>query len=273
MDDSHFRANAALIDDSNAHDFEPPTIDGHKFCTGLAPRDYDAHPMFANGKEFPDELLLDEHDLKAAFDDQLGHKSSLFDLREHAGGYLDSLDQDGLGLCWYFNVCKMVMYARKRAGLPDVPLSPWWGAGKINHWADRGGYCERGLAHASEFGLPRLDLCPRYKREFDTPEVDKAALDHLVEEFWETSRDREKRNHQYLTAMALGYAAGGDYDSLGHSMASCRIVNYQGMGSYDADADNSWTMKSGVKGLYRLKGRKACPDACVITRISKATNK
>ncbi len=271
MDDTHFRNRAGLIDE-HTNDFEPPTIDGHKYCTGLAPRDYDKHPMFARGAEFPDELLLDDHDLKLAFEDQLANKWTLFDLREHAGGYLDSLDQDGLGLCWYFSSTKAYMYARKRAGLPDIKVSPWWGAGQINKWRDQGGWCEASAAHMVEHGLPRLELCPKYSREYDKPEVKTDATTRLLREFWETSQDKDKRNHQTLSAYARGFSCAEDYNHMGHSMAGCRIVGFEGLGRYDKDADNSWGSKAGADGLYRLKGSKARNDACVIFRVASATN-
>ncbi len=272
MDDNAFRLVGALNDDS-VTSFEPPKIDGHQYCTGLAPRDYDAHPMFANGKEFPDELLIPESDLKDAYDDYIGNQLTLLHLRELANGALNSLDQDGLGLCWYFSTTKANMYARARAGLPMIPLSPWWGAGKINHWADRGGWCEKSMAHAAQYGQPILELCPKYDRKYDTPEVEKAALDHVVLEFWETSQDKGKRSHQFLSAAFRGFSGAVDYNHMGHSMAFCWVPRFASLSDYDVDCDNSWGMKSGVKGLYRLKAGKARPDSCVIARVSKATDK
>lgn len=271
ISDSAFRAAGALIDES-VSDFEPPTIDGHKFQTGLAPRNFDTNPMYGTGKEFPDELLLDEHDLKQAFADQEAYHSSLLDLREMAGGYLDSLDQNGFGLCWNFSTTKGIMYARERAGLPRIPLSAWYGAGIINKWRDQGGWCEASAAFAVQHGTPRLDLCPKYDREYDTEATKADAATRLLKEFWETSDDKDKRSHQYLSAMARGFSGACDYNHMGHSMAACRIVNFKSLEEYDADDDNSWSMKSGVKGLYRLKGRKARPDACVLFRTVSLTN-
>lgn len=272
ISDDAFRQAGALIDDT-VTTFEPPTIDGHKMSMGLAPRDFDAHPMFANGAEFPDHLLIPESDLKNAFEDQRGQHATLFDLRERAGGALDSLDQNGFGLCWYFSTTKANMYARAIAGLPMLKLSPWWGAGKINKWADRGGWCERSMAHAVQYGQPLYDLCPKYSREYDTPEVEKAALDHQVIEFWETSENKDKRAHQVLSAAFRGFPMACDYNHMSHSMAFCCIPRFASLGDFDLDCDNSWGMKSGVKGIYRLKGWKARPDSCVIARVSKATDK
>lgn len=271
MDDATFRAAGALIDNS-VSDFEAPTIDGHQYMKGLAPRDYDAHPMFANGLEFPDELLIPESDLKDAYDDYVGQHATLFDLRERANGYLDSLDQDGLGLCWYFSSTKAHMYARKRAGLPDVKLSPWWGAGKVNGWRDRGGWCEASMAHIAKYGQPLLELCPEYAKKFDTPEVETNAAEHTVVEFWETSQDKDKRSHQCLSWWFRGGSGANDYNHLSHSMAFCRVTRFGGLNDYDLDCDNSWTMKSGVKGLMRLKGGKAPPDSAVLVRVAKATD-
>ncbi len=272
LHDSHFHAANALITDDNVHDFEPPTIDGHKFCTGLIPRDYDKSPHCANAGEYPDDLLISEADLKDAFEQQQADHATLFDLRERSDHHLDSLDQDGLGLCWNFSTTKAVMYARRLAGLPMIALSPWWIAGRINSWRDQGGWGEASMAYSAKHGLPTLELCPKYDRKYDTPEVEKAALEHVTLEFWETSQDKDKRNHQRLSAYARGFCPVDDYNSIGHSMAGCRVPRYVSFHDYDVDDDNSWTMKSGNKGLYRMKGKQAWADGCVICRVSKATN-
>lgn len=272
ISDDAFRLAHALIDDT-VTDFEPPIIDGHRVSCGLAPRDYDESPMFAAGKEFPDHLLIPESDLKDAYDVYVGNQASLVDLRERAGGKLDSLNQNGFGLCWYFSTTKANLYARAQAGLPYVALSPWWGAGKINNWRDQGGWCERSAAHAAKYGQPILSLCPEYSREYDTPEAEANAPEHQVLEFWETSQDADKRVHQFISASLLGYPSANDFNHMAHSMAFGRIARFSSLGDFDIDEDNSWGMKSGVKGLYRLKGRKARPDACIIVRVSKPTDK
>ncbi len=272
ISDDVFRLAHALIDQHTPETKTGPTIDGHTYSTGLAERNYAEHPMFANGAEFPDEFLMDEHDLKVAFDDQWGNHATMFDMRERADHYLDSLDQDGLGLCWDFSTVKTWMYIRESDGLPRIRPSEWWIAGRINGWRDQGGFCEKSMAYLVKHGIPRHELCPSYDRKYDTPAAEADALNHRALEFWETSQDKDKRSHQCLSAWARGWASPVDFNHMGHSMAFCRVVRFGGIGDYDIDCDNSWSMKAGVKGLYRLKGSKARPDACVILRTTMATN-
>lgn len=270
--DAEFRAAGALIDDDNAHGFEPPTVNGHKMSMGLVPRDYDRVPCGANGNEFPDELLIPEDEIKDAFEHYINTHSTLADLRDRAGGYLDSLDQNGFGLCWNFSSAKSIMYAREAAGLPRVKLSPWYGAGILNKWKDMGGWCEASAAFLVKSGIPRLDLCPKYSKEFDTPEAKADALNHQLLEFFDTSSDKDKRSHQCLSGwLRHGFSGPTDYNHMGHSMAFCQVVRCESIYDYDVDDDNSWSMKSGVKGKYRLKGAKARPDSAVLFRVAEAS--
>lgn len=190
--DDAFRAAGALIDDDTPN-FTPPTIDGHVMSTGLDPRDYDRVPCGANATEFPDELLIPESDIKDAFEHYVNSQGTLYDLRKRVNGYLNSLDQNGYGLCWQFSTVKSYMYVRELAGLPRIPLSWWWIAGKINRWADRGGYCEASANYLVKHGIPTFDLCPKYSKQYDTPEAEADAATRKMPEYWDTSADKANR--------------------------------------------------------------------------------
>ncbi len=277
IDDATMIRNGALIDDDQ-YDWHPDraVIDGVRKSLGLREggRDLEKSPMFADANEYPDEMLLDEHDLMLAFEQQRADHATFFDFRQRAttNHLLDSLDQDGFGLCWNFSSTKAIMYARASAGFIGPILSGWWGAGKINKWKDEGGWGENSMRHAFKFGVPTLAQCPHYDKKYDTPENDKLALEHLVSEYWETSEDKDKRTHQMLSHLAIGDGGGViDLNWMGHSMASCYVSRYVSMHDFDLDTDNSWGMSAGTQGTYRCKGSKARPDGYVICRVAKAT--
>lgn len=270
LTDAQFRAANALADDDT--DIVPPVIDGQRMTLGLIPRDYDKVPCGSNGNEFPDSLLIPEDTLKDAYETYVQTRISFFNLRKRVGGYLDSLNQNGYGLCWEFSTIKSYMYAREIAGLVRFMPSWWWIAGKINKWADRGGWCERSAAYLVQHGVPRFDLCPEYSKKYDTPEAEQDAKNHTLTEFWDTSDDKAKRAHQCLSAYLTGFCGPMDFNHMGHSMAFGYVSRFVSLYDFDVDCDNSWGMKSGVDGYYRLKGRKAMPDSAVLFRVTKATN-
>ena len=272
-DDAAYIRAGALIDDDQ-HDWHPDraVVNGLRQSLGLVPRDFEKEPMYAAANEYPDSMLLDEKELKEAFEQQKADRATLWDLRNRANGLLDSLDQNGKGLCWAFSTTKAIMYARAMSGFIGPKLSGWWIAGRIMSWRDQGGWGEASMKYAAQFGIVTDAQCPAYNKKYDTPENNKLALEHLVSEWWETSEDKDKRTHQMLSAMALGIG-GGVFDSnqMGHSMSSCYCPRFVSLHDMDIVCDNSWGHGDATtKGTYLMKGSKARPDGYVICRVSKA---
>ncbi len=275
VDDATMIRHGALIDE-DLHDWHDDRVivDGVRMGRGLKESEHSKLLLFADANEYPDELLLDEHDLKLAFEQQRADHATLYDLRQRAStkGLLNSLNQTQHSLCWNFSTTKAIMYARAQAGFLGPKLSGWWGAGKINHWVDEGGWGENSMLHAAKYGVPTDEQCPAFDRKYDTPENDKLALEHLVSEFFKTSQDKDKRTHQMLSHQATGDGAGvTDLNWMSHSMAACYISRYVSMNDFDMDTDNSWGQSAGKDGTYRCKGPKARPDGYIICRVAKAT--
>lgn len=270
---NQFMAAGAVVDDDDNdwHD-DRFIVDGEVKSTGLWVRDESIDPMYGVAEEFPDELLLDEHELKVCFENQLANHSMLFDLRERCGGLLDSLDQDGLGLCWAFSSTKATMYTRMLMGLVYKKLSPWFVAGVIKNWRDEGGWCTLSLHEIAKNGVPEYDLCPSYKK----PSAEQFAKcrengkKYLVTKWWEGSRDKDKLNHQKLSAYARGLCPVCDYNWLGHSMCGCGVTKFRSLQDWEELNDNSWGMKAGLRGCYQLKGSKAKSDQIIIPYVALA---
>ncbi len=275
IDDVTMIRHGALIDE-DLHDWHDDRVivDGVHMGRGLKESEHSKLLLFADANEYPDELLLDEHDLMLAFEQQRVDKADLFCLRQRptTKGLLNSLNQTQHSLCWNFSTTMAIMAARALAGFLGPILSGWWGAGKINHWVDEGGWGENSMLHAAKYGVPTLAQCPEYSKKYDTPENDKLALEHLVSEFFKTSQDKDKRTHQMLSHMAIGDGAGViDLNWMSHSMASWYVSRYVSMHDFDLDTNNSWGQSAGKDGMYRCKGPKARPDGYIICRVAKAT--
>lgn len=257
---------------SGDHEWHPDraVINGVRMGTGLDVEGLRNHEYFASAGEFPDSLLLDEKDLKAAFELQAANESSLYHLRKRLAGLLDSLNQGHYGLCWAFSSTKAVMYIRAIMGLLIKKLSSWWVAGIVKGWRDQGGWGEASLDQIIKAGVPEYDLCPSYDKKYATPEVAENAKLHIVTEWWEGSSDKDKATHQMLTAYALGLPPVCDYNHMGHSMCGCRVASFKSLNEFEVDDDNSWGMDAGTEGLYRLANGKAKPDGLVIPRVALA---
>ncbi len=275
IDDATMIRNGALIDE-DLHDWHPDrtVVDGVRMGCGLKESAPAKFAMFADANEYPDHLLLDEHDLKLAFEQQRADHATLYDLRMRpsTNHLLDSLNQTQHSLCWNFSTTKIIMYARALAGFIGPILSGWYNAGKIKKWHDQGGWGESSMLYAAEHGVPTLAQCPAFDKKYDTPENDKLALEHLVSEYFKTSQDKAKRTHQMLSQLATGDGGGViDLNWMSHSMAALYVSRYVSMHDFDLDTDNSWGQSAGKDGTYRCKGPKACPDGYIICRVAKAT--
>lgn len=262
-----------IINDDTFQDHLQPVIDGKPMSKGLIPRDFQSHPTgcFAAAPGFPDELLIPPSEQQAALDKQRSENASLLDLRNDEYETLQSLDQDGFGLCWAFSSTKATMYTRARMGLPPVKLSAWAVAGWVKGWQDQGGWGLQSVEMLAKRGAPRYDLCPQYKRSYDNPAMEQDALNHIITEWWDGdgNNNSAKRVQQMITMFLLGLAPVLDFNWWGHSVCGCRL---RSINPLVIDIDNSWGASAGDKGIYTLQGSKAVPDGLVCPKLILPSN-
>lgn len=262
-------ATQSVINDDNYEAFLKPIINNKRYSTGLKPRDYASHPegCFAWADPFPDELLIPEDEIDGRLKEQAAQKASLLDWRTFYYSYLQSLDQDGLGLCWAFSSTKAMMYLRALEGEAMKVLSAWWVAGKVKNWRDEGGWGGESLAQIVSGGVPEMSLCPSYKREYDTPATQANATLHKCVRWWEGSQDRDKATHQMFSAWCWSLPTINDYNWWSHSVCGIAGVSYKG--GLKGKIDNSWGEKAGDKGIFQLEGEKAKPDGLWIAYVQQ----
>ena len=249
---------------------ERPVLDP-SYCRpggyGLVPRDYDTHPKgcFAFApEEYPDDLLVPESDIDGLLQELIGKKDDLLSLREAKFSVLQSLDQNGFGLCWAFSSTKAMMYLRAIQNEPDEILSAWYVAGKVKGWRDQGGFGGESLNFIAKSGVPAMSFCPDYHSRNDTPECEANAKLHVAGSWWECSEDPQKAFHQACSAyIRFMVPTIQDFDWLSHSMC---VPSFHAYKSPHSSADNSWG-NQGDKGLYDLKGKHALPNGCWIPRV------
>lgn len=239
------------------------------YKTGYIPRNYSKYPpgYIEAAPVFDTSFLIPENEWASRLKDQQDAKAGLIDLRERYYDILKSLNQNPYGLCWYFSSTKSVMYQRASDGVP-IKLSPWWGAGKINNWRDRGGWGSASLEHMVEHGLPKYELCPAYDRRYDTPETVADAATHKQTEWWDGTDSREQNKKIMVSSFLMGLPPVLDFNHISHSMCGCYLESINPLVVY---CDNSWDAINdfGPKGLYRLEGNKAIPDGIVVPRWGK----
>lgn len=239
------------------------------YSTGLIPRPYKDFPSgcYANAPTFSDAFIIPEEQWEERLKEQKAMKSGQYDLRLRYAEYLKSLDQDGLGLCWNFSVTKAVMYLMAKSG-PQVRISPWFIAGIINGWRDRGGWGAASLQKATELGMPEESLCPSYDRRFDTPNTRVDAAKRKVTEWWDGTESRERNRAIMISSFLQCLPMALDYNHIAHSMCSGFLESINPLVIY---CDNSWGASSGVlNGMMKLQGSKAIPDGIVVPRVLMA---
>lgn len=257
----------ATISEHNWQDFVQPTIHGEKKGHGLVARDWKEHPLgsFEGESEFPDSLLIPENEWQARLDEIRAKKAGLLDLRNASGGALDSLDQGQHPFCWCFSTTKAVMYVEAIEGQKVEKLSAWWLEAQAANWHSRGGSGDESLSTAVKLGIPTYDKCPSWDKKYDTPEVKENAALRKVTEWWAGSDDRDKRRHQFITAMLLRLPCIGDWNWWSHSTAVIDLVSLA-----KSVVDNSWSNKAGDNGLYYIDKNGGIPDGIWIPRVMRA---
>lgn len=257
----------ALITEQNWQDFVGPTIDGEQKGHGLVPRDWQSHPLgcYAAESEFPDSMLIPENEWEERLKELRAKRAGLLDLRNASGGKLDSLNQGKYPLCWAFSTTKCVMYLEAIEGQSVEKLSAWWLAGRETGWRSRGGWGSASLDRAVKDGIPTYNAAPSFDKKYDNPEVKANAARRKVQEWWAGSEDRDKRRHQFNTAMLLSLPCIGDWNFWSHSTS---VIDLKKIGT--SVVDNSWSNSAGDHGLYYIEKNHGVPDGLWIPRVMTA---
>ena len=198
-------------------------------------------------------------------DKQIANKSSLWDLHEANYDILQSLDQNGYGLCWAFSSTKATMYMRALMNEPGEVLSAWWVAGKIMNWQDQGGLGSDSLGYIGDYGIPAMSLCPSYSSSNDTAACETNAALHKMTLWYDGTEDPNTNAQIMISAFLLGLPPVLDYNWLSHSMCGCRLVS---LNPLTVDCDNSWGPSYSDKGIMRLSGQQAVPDNIVVPAVN-----
>lgn len=241
------------------------------YGTGLIPRPLKKFPIgcFAYAAEFPDSELIPDSEWSERFEKMRSDKTGLLDLRKEYYDILHSYDQNGFGLCWAFSSTKASAYHRVLSGLTPMRLSAYWVAGQVKGWRDQGGWGAESLEMLVGSGAPVESYCPKYSRQYDTPDARANAALHKVTEWWDGSDNPTKAQKQLVSMLLQGRPCVVDLNVMGHSMCAIDIGS---LNPLEIIYDNSWG-DGGEDGLYRGRGAYARPDGLVIPRVVTASIK
>lgn len=231
---------------------------------GLVPRDWSMHRRgcFAAAPPFPNNLILSWDEINKRLRDMKAAKTTLLDHRAANYDTLKSYNQNGYGLCWAFSSTKAATYLRVQKGLPPARLAPYWVAGKVMDWRDKGGWGGQSMTEIAQAGVPLESFCADYHRANDTPAATANASMHRVVLWYDGTEDRETNARISGSAFCYGWVPVKDYNHLSHSMCGA---------CYDPDTDswiddNSWgdINDEGPQGTYVQKGKSGWPDNVVV---------
>ncbi len=103
------------------------------------------------------------------------------------------LNQGSVGSCATEAITGAVMIARAFAGLPHVPLNPWFIYHTTSDGVDRGSSIDANLEFVLKYGIAPESVWPRSKgwREKPSPEAYEAALEFRDIEVWDIASVNE----------------------------------------------------------------------------------
>lgn len=293
------RPGDLVIDDTNAHEHHEAVVDGEPKGKGLIPRNYDTHPVGFYAAAPPAQIkLIPRDEYVERIRDKVANKSQTSDIRRT---YLDgkpipSLDQNGQGFCWNYDVTMCNMLTRAKQGQPYVRLSGHANACLIKHYKDEGGWAALALDFMEQNGCPSVEFWKEksMSKSNDTPAMRENALLHKVTGSWADLHaavyDRNLSDDQACTLLLSNELVGADWNDWGHSTCMMDLVlmpaavamyatnSLPNIGSLDLNDPkdlevftalfgkrglNSWTDGWGNLGEFVRSGKKGIMDGGV----------
>lgn len=248
---------------------DPANIVPAGCSTGGIPRNFKTHPVgcYAEAPAFPDSELIPEDQWADRWNEKMKNQSSLLHIRQDNYDLLQSLFQNGKGLCWAFSTTKAAMYIRKLMGEPDLRFSGWYTAGIVKGWADEGGWGAESLAQGAKNGFATLDEVPSYSSQYATADIAAKAAQRRITEWWDGSDSPSLAQKQAISMLLNDIPCVVDLNVMSHSMCCVWFT----LNPITFIYDNSWG-EQGDHGLYKGQGAYAMPDGLVIPRVLRAGN-
>lgn len=261
------RRKEVVINDSNAHLFMSPVVDGERKSHGLIPRNYATHPVgcYAHAKPF-DLPLIPESEWQARLDAQKAAKAQLSDIRNKGnnGQPIPSRDQDGKGYCWAHSSTSAALIARAVNGEPYADLSAYMVACIIKGYRDEGGWGAESLEFIAENGIPTSEFWPQQSmsRSNDNPAMRANAKLHRYTDWRDLDPDNMKA--QLVTCLLLGIPVVSDFNWWSHSVTTIDLVS---ISPFQTRIWNSWGDSWSQNGTGILEGNKAVPDGALAAMV------
>lgn len=267
-------------DDTPTNEYEAVSVANNQ-AKGLIPRDYNEFPQgcYASAPAWDLASLplvpWDEIPYRIAWMTET--KTRLVDI----GDYVDPLDQNGQGYCWFYSGTSAIMQLRARNNQPNVRLSAHSGAWVIKEGKDQGGWGAAGLDFQKERGVVPVSLWKEKSmdgRTYNTEANWAAAKEFRVTEGFvdlqPPAYDRDLTIHQILSCFLNRIPVISDYNWWGHSVCGLWAYDYKPslpknnpMRYSAVEILNSWAMWS-RRGRGILKDSKAFPNGASAPRAT-----
>jgi len=271
------RPGEIVINDSNAHHFIDPTIDGEEKKCGTVPRPYDTHPIgcYAPHIKAFDIPLIPWSEVAERLQERVAKKAQLSDVRMISGpngGMIPSRDQDGKGYCWGHSGTSAHLLTRGFMGEPYADLSAFSVCCMIKNFRDEGGWGAEGVKFQAEKGIAEAKFWPQQSmsRSNDNPQTWANAALHKYVEFIELDPQDPNYLQQIVTCHLSDYAGIFDYNWWSHSVSGADLVAIDSSGShqsYKCRIWNSWADSWSAQGMGTLEYPKAIPDSALFCRV------
>lgn len=279
--------NIPHFEDDELHHLAYPltVIDGVEQSTsGYIPRDYGNQPLgsITATSGFPQELLLDEKQIKERIEELERTKTDIVSLLQAACNQSVNkficLNQNPTNYCWCYAVTHAVMIARLLANEPFVRLSPYSVACIVKNFSNIGGWGGEANEQMVKEGVADEKYWPMEKpgesnrstanmnairngRQYLAGSRANAAF-HKVTEFWEL---KPNNAIEKLSVLCIPLPVASGYNQIGHERCSIKatILPNGAFGAIDLDSytdDGGPDLKS-----YSMNGLRA--NDAVVPRV------
>jgi hypothetical protein len=269
-------------------DIEPSPVG---FGRGYVERDIEAHPVGSlfggSGNDQYSKMidLIPWEEMQDRIEEKTRTKTRMSDIRMigNNGEPMPSLDQNGQGYCWFYDLTRLIEMKRALMGLPYIRLSGHSGAYVLKDGRDEGGWI--GLAttfamfkEGQKCGVVPAKYWPEkaMNRKYDTPENWEIAKNFCVTEGFidlqQPVYGKTLTFQQVLTLLLSDIPVGGDFNWWSHSVALLDVeiatLKYpmNDPRRYAIRIQNSWRDSWGVLGTGVILGDKVVPDGAVGVR-------